>query len=65
MVGLMQYNVFVYGFVAFGTKLVNKQKPIVQKRGNSERNFRRNELYTLLYNVFLFVVFNFPFPNQL
>ncbi len=33
---------------ALSTKLVNKQKPIIQQQGNSERNFGSNELYTLL-----------------
>ncbi len=37
-------DVFVYGFVALSTKLANNQKPIVQKRRNSERNFGSNEL---------------------
>ena len=46
-------NVFVYGFVALSTKLANKQKPIVQQRGFSERKIRRNELYTLLWLVFI------------
>jgi len=45
-------NVFVYGFFELSTKLTNKQKPIVQQRGNSERNFGSNELYTLLATVF-------------
>jgi len=40
--------VFVYGFVAIGTKLAKRKKPIVQQQGISEWKFRSNELYTLL-----------------
>ena len=51
--------------VSLRTKLANKQKPIVQQQGNSEGNFRRNELYTLLVVVFtlsnlLILVLLFP-----
>jgi hypothetical protein len=47
----MAHNVFVYGFVALGTKLPKTKKPIVQHRGFSERKIRRNELYMLLVDV--------------
>jgi len=32
------------------TKIANKVKPLVQQRGNSERNFRRNEPVLMKHN---------------
>ena len=37
------------------TKIAKKRKPIIQKRGNFEVNFKHNELHTLLVIFFIIV----------
>ncbi len=54
----MTHNGIVYGFVAFclATNLVNNYRPMVHLQGFSERKISSNELYTLLYAVFLLII---------
>ena len=62
----MKANVFVYGFVAFSTKISNRSEPVVQQQGFSERKIRRNELYTLLCFRYLITTsqLKFSFSNN-